>query len=77
MILNSTLSNRKLINIIIINIEKASSIPLVFSTHGGMGPECRTLLKRVATKIANKRGENDSSIIKELRGGLRSEKLET
>ena len=52
-------------------IEKATFVPLVFSTHGGMGKECRTLLKRVATKIADKRGERYAHVINHLTTRLR------
>ena len=40
-------SKKRAYNARVINIEKASFVPLVFSTHGGIGPECRTLMKRV------------------------------
>ena len=36
-----------------------------------MGNECKTLVKRVASKIANKRGENYSQIINHLTTRLR------
>ena len=64
-------SKKRAYNARVINIEKASFVPLLFSTHGGLGPECRTLVKRVATKIANKRGENYSSIINHITTRLR------
>ena len=51
-------SKKRAYNARVINIEKASFVPLVFSTHCGISPKCRTLVKRVATKIANKRGGN-------------------
>eukprot|EP00794_Sanderia_malayensis_P001738 gene1738-1935_t len=41
----------------VINSEKGSFAPLVFLTTGGMGPECATIVKRVAEMIANKRDE--------------------
>ena len=41
----------------VINVEKASFTPLVFSTTGGMAPECIRTNKRIATLIALKTGE--------------------
>ena len=39
----------------IINIEKASFTPFVFTTTGGMGPECERFNRRLAELISNKR----------------------
>ena len=64
-------SKKRAYNARVINVEKATFVPLVFSTHGGMGQECRTVLKRIATKIADKRGERYSSIINHLTTRLR------
>jgi hypothetical protein len=64
-------SKKRAYNARVINIEKATFVPLVFSTHGGMAPECRTFVKRVASKIAYKRGEEYSSIINHLTTRLR------
>ena len=36
----------------VINVEKSSFTPLVFTTTGGMGPECQKLNKRIAESIA-------------------------
>ena len=55
----------------VINIEKATFVPLVFSTHGGMGNECKTVVKRIATKIAEKRGERYAAIVNHLTTRLR------
>ena len=64
-------SKKRTYNARVINIEKATFVPLIFSTHGGMGPECKTFVKRIATKIADKRGENYSSIINHLTTRIR------
>ena len=64
-------TKKRAYNARVINIEKATFVPLVFSTHGGMGPECRTLVKRLASKIAAKRGENYAGIINHLTTRLR------
>ena len=39
----------------IINIEKASFCPLVFTTHGGQAPECQRFHKRLAELTAIKK----------------------
>ena len=41
----------------ILQVEKGSFTPLIFSTTGGMGPECARFHKRVAELISSKRGE--------------------
>ena len=55
----------------IINSEKATFTPLVFTTTGGMGPECERLNKRLAEKIAAKRRESYSDVIAHIRTKLR------
>ena len=46
----------------IINIERASFTPLVFSTTGGMAPECEKLNKRLAL-IASERNQPCSEVL--------------
>jgi len=41
----------------VIDIEKSSFNPLVFTTTGRMAPECNSLNKRLAEKIAEKQRE--------------------
>ena len=55
----------------IINVEKSSFTPLVFTTTGGMGIECERLHKRLAELIAAKRHENYSKVIQHIRCRLR------
>ena len=55
----------------VIQVEKGSFTPLIFSTNGGMGPESTKYHKRVAEKIADKRGELYSDVINHIRTGLR------
>ena len=43
-------------------VEQGSFTPLVFSCHGGMGPECRQFFKRLCGLIAEKRNEQISTI---------------
>ena len=52
-------------------VEKASFSPMVFLTSGGVGPECNSVLKRVAHLIADKRGEEYSHVINFIRTKLR------
>ena len=55
----------------ILNVEKGSFSPLIFSTTGGMGPECTRYHRRVAELIAAKRGEEYSDIMNFIRTKLR------
>jgi hypothetical protein len=61
----------------VINIEKGTFTPVVFSTSGGMGPEAERLLKRIAVKIAHKRKEDYSHTINFLRRRYRFDLLRT
>ena len=55
----------------ILQIEKSSFVPLVFTTSGGLGPECDKLNKRIAESISNKRNESYSNVINHIRTRLR------
>ena len=55
----------------IIEKEKASFNPLVFTTTGGMAPECEKVNKKLAYMISEKRKESYSSVIKHIRTRLR------
>ena len=55
----------------IIHTERGTFTPLVFSTTGGMGPECARMNKRLAELIANKKGEAYSHVMKHIRTRLR------
>ena len=55
----------------VINIEKASFTPLIFTTTGGMSPECERLNKRLAEKISVKQSENYSQVMAHVRTRLR------
>lgn len=61
---------RKYINRVI-NVEKASFTPLIFTTTGGMGPECERLNKRLAEMIALKQREQYSQVMAHIRTRLR------
>jgi len=55
----------------VIDIEKFSFNPLVFTTTGGMAPECNRVNKRLAEKIAEKHMESYASVITYVRTKLR------
>ena len=58
-------------------IEKGTCNGLVFSTTGGMGPQATMFLKRVATLLAAKTGQDKSLVMANLRRRLRFELLKT
>ena len=55
----------------ILQVEKASFCPLVFSTSGGAGPECNSYHRRVASLLSEKRREQYSSVINYIRTKIR------
>ena len=55
----------------VLNCERATFSPMVFSTSGGMGRECQRVNQRLAELIANKKGERYSDTIKYIRNRLR------
>ena len=61
----------------IIQIEKGSFTPLIFSCTGGAGPEAAKFIKELADKISSKRGENYSQTVSFLRRRLRFDILRT
>ena len=62
---------KNLYNDRILNTERGTFTPLVFSTTGGMGPECARMNKRIAELIAAKTGEAYSHMMKHIRTRLR------
>ena len=42
----------------VLQVENGTFTPLVFSVHGGMGPECKVFYKRLSSLISEKRSEN-------------------
>ena len=62
---------KNLYNERIINVEKSTFTPLVFTTTGGMGPECQRLNKRLAELISKKRNEQYSKVMSYIRTRLR------
>ena len=55
----------------IIHTERGSLTPLIFSTTGGMGPECARFNKRLAEMISLKNGETYSHVMRYIRTRLR------
>ena len=51
---------KRIYNQRVLLVEKASFTPLVFSTYGGMGPECTRYLKQLAELIPHKTNEDYS-----------------
>ena len=55
----------------VINIERATFTPLVFSTFGGMSKECEAYHRRVAQLIARKKDESYANVMGYLRTRIR------
>merc|ERR1711874_189674 len=55
----------------VINVEKATFTPLVFTTTGGMRPECAKMNKRIAELISEKKGEKYGQVMQYIRTRLR------
>jgi hypothetical protein len=55
----------------ILQVEKGSFVPLVYTTTVGMGPLCERLHKRIAQLLADKRDERYSDVMNHLRTRLR------
>ena len=55
----------------ILQVEKATFTPLVFSTSGGMAPECTRFHKKIAQLISKKTKEEYSHVMNHLRTRLR------
>ena len=55
----------------VIQVEKGSFSPLIFSTTGGMGPESTRFHKKLAEHISVKRGEEYSHVVNHIRTRIR------
>jgi hypothetical protein len=55
----------------VLQTEKGSFIPVVLTTSRGMRPACKNMLKRLAQKISEKRGERYSDVINHLETRIR------
>ncbi len=54
----------------VLQTEKASFTPLIYSTNGGLAPQAETFHKRLASLIAEKRNERYSDVMSHLRTDL-------
>ena len=55
----------------ILDVEKATFVPLVFSTSGGQAPECDKYHQRLAVLLSQKRNEDYSDVIRTIRQQVR------
>ena len=55
----------------VLQVEKGSFSPLIFSTSGGMGPEATKYHKRIAELIATKKGEVYADVMNHVRTKIR------
>ena len=55
----------------VIQVEKGSFTPMIFSTFGGMGKEAKRHHKRIAELIAEKKNERYAEVMNHLRTRLR------
>ena len=55
----------------ILNVDRGSFTPLIFTTTGGMGPECSKFFKRLSEMIAIKRGEDYPIVVNHIRTRIR------
>ena len=61
----------------VLQVEKATFTPAVFSTSGGIGKEADKLIRRMAECMSAKRGETYSSVVSFLRRRFRFDLLKT
>ena len=64
-------AKKKSYNQQIIQVERATFTPLVFSTSGGMARECTKYHKKIAELVANKTKEEYSKVMNHIRTRLR------
>ncbi len=55
----------------ILQVEKASFVPLIYTTTGGMGPQCEKTHKRIAELVAHKKNERYADVMSHIRTRLR------
>ena len=55
----------------VLESEKGSFVPLVFTTSGGCGPLCKTFIQRLASKIAADQEEAVSHVVNHIRTRIR------
>ena len=64
-------------NLRVINVEKGTFTPLVFSTTGGMGQEASSFIKHLSEKTARKTNQRYSEVMSFMRRRIRFEVLRT
>ena len=65
------LEKKRLYNERVLQVEKGSFVPLVFTTTGGFAPECERFNKRLAELISIKRNESYALVMEHIRTRLR------
>ena len=55
----------------ILQVEKGSFVPLVYTTTGGMGPQCSRTHRRIAELVSDKKNERYADVINHIRTRLR------
>ena len=55
----------------ILQVEKGSFVPLIYTTTGGMGPQCARTHKRIAELVAEKKNERYADVMNHIRTRLR------
>ena len=61
----------------VLEVERGTFTPVVFSTTGGMGMEAQALLKRIAERTERKTGQRYSDVMSFLRKRVRFDLLKT
>ena len=77
MYLHHELAKKREYNARILEVEKGTFTPVVFSCSGGASPEASRLLKEIAMKLSRKRGEKYSVTINFLRRRISFDVLRT
>ena len=68
---------KRVYNTRVIEVEKATFTPVVFSTSGGMGQEATTVIKALSSKLADKTNQDYANCISFVRKRLRFDLLKT
>lgn len=68
---------KRLYNARVIQVERGTFTPLVFSTTGGMGKEAKNLVKRLAQRMEMATGQRYADAVRFIRKRLRFELLKT
>ena len=61
----------------VLQVERATFTPVVFSTTGGMGQEAKHLMKKLADRTSRKSGQSYADVMKFLRTRIRFDLLRT